>query len=39
MKKWHVSRAGWGRGGLYLARLFGNDGQSAASLAPRREKN
>ena len=26
--KWYISRAGWGRGGLYLAPLIWNDGQA-----------
>jgi beta-fructofuranosidase len=28
--KWYISRAGWGRGGVYLAEIKFNDGQDTA---------
>lgn len=36
--RWYVSRAGWGRGGLYLAPLIWHDGKDdspGASAAPK----
>jgi len=29
--KWYISRAGWGRGGLYLAPLFWHEGRDASN--------
>jgi beta-fructofuranosidase len=32
--KWYISRAGWGRGGVYLAPLTWNDGQGDSPESP-----
>ena len=38
-QKWYISRAGWGRHGVYLAQLFWGDGKNTAPAATRLERN